>query len=327
MAQAVARCLFSPPRCVSSPRRPGVRARATKPWVASSIDDANLTQSFSDESRASLARAVTNALFVSGGALEPHLFRLPTPGGPPPKSLLSIAASLTPHTAMRELLHPRRKRVPDVENALCYKCVLTPNSRKDHARRLRCRFTNEYIANLFEIAAAGTVGGTSVCSLSSGDYSSHENKTQKPTLSRFDLFHCHCFADANTKTVGLLFHALEYPAFNKDSFPHNLGFCQVGSTLGWDEGHAAVRTLLWCARGGETPVARFAALHTGDDDESNAGEGESNAGTPNPLKTLLVVPELHTTFEGDFGSVAGDFMYLAALTDRKRKHKVFAFPR
>lgn len=42
---------------------------------------------------------------------------------------------------------------------------------------------------------------------------------------------------------------------------------------------------------------------------------------------LLAVPELHTTFEGDFGDVAGDVLYLHGLTDRRPRHKVFIFPR
>jgi hypothetical protein len=42
---------------------------------------------------------------------------------------------------------------------------------------------------------------------------------------------------------------------------------------------------------------------------------------------LLSVRELHTTFEGDFGDVAGDLLYLHELRDRKPKHRVFAFAR
>jgi hypothetical protein len=49
------------------------------------------------------------------------------------------------------------------------------------------------------------------------------------------LFHAHAFADAETKTVGLLFHASEYPAFDADSFPHKLGYCQTDSACAFDE--------------------------------------------------------------------------------------------
>ena len=41
----------------------------------------------------------------------------------------------------------------------------------------------------------------------------------------------------------------------------------------------------------------------------------------------LAVPELHTTFEGDFGDVAGDVLYLHGLQDRRPRHRVFVFPR
>ena len=60
----------------------------------------------------------------------------------------------------------------------------------------------------------------------------------------------------------------------------------------------------------------FAALDTSRGRETS----------PNPLHdTLLSVRELHTTFEGDFGDVAGDLLYLHELRDRKPKHRVFAF--
>ena len=39
------------------------------------------------------------------------------------------------------------------------------------------------------------------------------------------------------------------------------------------------------------------------------------------------VPELHTTFEGDFGGVAGDVLYLHGLRDRRPRHRVLVFPR
>jgi hypothetical protein len=42
---------------------------------------------------------------------------------------------------------------------------------------------------------------------------------------------------------------------------------------------------------------------------------------------LCVVPELHTTFEGDFGEVAGDVLYLHGTGDRRPREAVFVFPR
>ena len=138
-------------------------------------------------------------------------------------------------------------------------------------------------------------------------------------LSRFDLFHAHAFADAETKTVGLLFHASEYPAFDADSFPYKLGRCQTDSACAFDERKHARRNVLWVARTREpsgTVDVAFAALDTSRGRETS----------PNPLHdTLLSVRELHTTFEGDFGDVAGDLLYLHELRDRKPKHRVFAF--
>ena len=48
-------------------------------------------------------------------------------------------------------------------------------------------------------------------------------------LSRFDLFHGHLFRDRNwPHGLGILFHALEYPAYGGD-FGVELGFCQTNS--------------------------------------------------------------------------------------------------
>jgi hypothetical protein len=78
--------------------------------------------------------------------------------------------------------------------------------------------------------------------------------------------------------------------------------------------------VLWVARTGNEPSGTvdvaFAALDTSRGRETS----------PNPLHdVLLSVRELHTTFEGDFGDVAGDLLYLHELRDRKPKHRVFAF--
>jgi hypothetical protein len=47
------------------------------------------------------------------------------------------------------------------------------------------------------------------------------------------------------RQLGLLFHAAEYPAFQEDAFPINLGYCQEGSTLEWDVTRMDLRNILW----------------------------------------------------------------------------------
>ncbi|KNE59143.1 hypothetical protein AMAG_03478 [Allomyces macrogynus ATCC 38327] len=90
------------------------------------------------------------------------------------------------------------------------------------------------------------------------------------TLSRFDLWHAHLFvhrpcsrasvpdperavasraADA-APAVGLLFHAMEYPALDETRFPVPLGWCQQNSTL---DLHASVWQIDAAAKCGAKP--------------------------------------------------------------------------
>lgn len=85
-------------------------------------------------------------------------------------------------------------------------------------------------------------------------------------LNRFDLFHGHLWtgttslrgggdssstSEPSSPVVGLLMHALEYPAYDEDSFPYNLGHCQRGSTLSFDPQLATRRNILWVASANE----------------------------------------------------------------------------
>lgn len=309
MTQAVARAAFARPARVAPRRR---RPRARAPRAGNSLCDGISTET-PEAARRQMAREVTAAMFHVGGPLESRLLRLPVPLAPPPPALTALASAREPRRSLRASLHPRRLRVPDVENALRCRCELTPSERAAGCRRMRCRASNRYVADLFAIIG----GDRERCEVdpvvgSRDDASRHR-------LSRFDLFHAHAFADAETKTVGLLFHASEYPAFDADSFPYKLGRCQTDSACAFDERKHARRNVLWVARTREpsgTVDVAFAALDTSRGRETS----------PNPLHdTLLSVRELHTTFEGDFGDVAGDLLYLHELRDRKPKHRVFAF--
>ena len=195
---------------------------------------------------------------------------------------------------------------------------------------MRCRASNRYVADLFAIIS-GDHEGVDLLDRTVHDASRRDDDVASPPssrhrLSRFDLFHAHAFADAASGTVGLLFHASEYPAFDAEAFPHALGYCQTDSECAFDERKHSRRNVLWVARRDASAdestekkvVVAFAALDT------SRGTKER----PNPLHdALLSVRELHTTFEGDFGDVAGDVLYLHDLRDRKPKHRVFAFAR
>jgi len=128
------------------------------------------------------------------------------------------------------------------------------------------------------------------------------------SLNRFDLFHAHAFVTVHG-AFGILFHAKEYPAYDEESFPINLGFCQKNSNLLYDEAEASMRTVLWL----------------GIDDKMSVLAYIDTAAPVN--QPILTVPELHTTYEGDFGDVQGDIYYFDCLRNRKVSERLFIIPR
>ncbi|KAI5008829.1 hypothetical protein ZWY2020_009877 [Hordeum vulgare] len=128
--------------------------------------------------------------------------------------------------AIHRLLDPTMLPVPDVEGTKKSKCHLT---RTPYGRRFADEDINSYFAFLFElIAARGPSVGLNV------------------SLNRYDLFHGHLFLASGTGRLGILFHAKEYPAFNKKSFPYNLGYCQAESDVPYDDS-MNLRNILWLA--------------------------------------------------------------------------------
>ncbi|KAL5713030.1 hypothetical protein ACHQM5_015146 [Ranunculus cassubicifolius] len=128
--------------------------------------------------------------------------------------------------AIHRTLDPTVLMVPDVEGSNEERCQLT---RSPYGRQFINEEVNTYLAFLFElIAARGPAVGLNV------------------SLNRFDFFHGHLFLATNSGRMGILFHAKEYPAFDKDVFPHNMGYCQRGSNVAYDD-MMNLRNILWLA--------------------------------------------------------------------------------
>lgn len=128
--------------------------------------------------------------------------------------------------AIHRALDPTMLPVPDVEESQKNKCQLT---RTPYGRRFANEDINSYFAFLFElIVARGPSVGLNV------------------SLSRYDLFHGHLFLASGTGRLGILFHAKEYPAFDKELFPYNLGYCQSESDVVYDDS-MNLRNILWLA--------------------------------------------------------------------------------
>ncbi|KAL6556957.1 hypothetical protein OROHE_006833 [Orobanche hederae] len=101
--------------------------------------------------------------------------------------------------------------VPDVEGSNQDRCELT---RTPYGRQFIDNGLNSYLEVLFEIIVErGPSVGLNV------------------SLSRYDLFHGHLFLAKESGRLGILFHAKEYHAYDKEIFPYNMGYCQVGKLI------------------------------------------------------------------------------------------------
>ncbi|MCL7050775.1 hypothetical protein MKW94_006522 [Papaver nudicaule] len=148
----------------------------------------------------------------------------------PPDSILELARLAVDSGGdpgcIHRALDPTVIPVPDVEGSKECRCELT---RTPYGRLFVAEEINKYFAFLFElIVARGPEVGFNV------------------SLNRFDLFHGHLVLATNSGRLGILFHAKEHPAFDKDVFPYNMGYCQKGSNMVYDES-MNLRNILWLA--------------------------------------------------------------------------------
>lgn len=193
------------------------------------------------------------------------------------------------HTAsssgfLRDSCHWRKKALPKFGF-----CEIDGRRR---GRRHKSRRAQEFLAMLFQLVSKCSEG--------------------KISLNRFDLFHGHVFVASATNTLGILFHAKEYPAYDDKTFPYDLGYCQQGSTLRYDEAEASTRNVIWLALADDGTEASVLAY----------------IDTSSPAyRDILTVPELHTTYEGDFGRVQGDIYYFDSLRNRRVSERLFIVPR
>ncbi|CAN4111077.1 unnamed protein product [Withania somnifera] len=185
--------------------------------------------------------------------------------------------------AIQRTLDPTVIPIPDCEGSKEDRCELT---RTPYGRLFISKEINSYIESLFQmIVARGPSVGLHV------------------SLSRFDFFHGHVFLARDSGRLGILFHAKEYPAYDKQVFPCNMGYCQIGTNVSYDDS-MNLRNILWLA-----PLA-------------------SNSTKEWLAPGVLVVLDAHpsgviykdlipayvqiarTLYEDDFGDVAFDVNYL-----------------
>ncbi|KAL2345669.1 hypothetical protein Fmac_006954 [Flemingia macrophylla] len=205
----------------------------------------------------------------------------------PPEPVLELARLAVDSggdpAAIHGLLDPTIISVPDVEGSKEDRCELT---RTPYGRRFICEELNLYLQFLFRlIVDRGPSVGLDV------------------KLNRFDLFHGHLFLAVDSGRLGILFHAKEYPAYDKQVFPYNMGFCQIGSNVTYDDS-MNLRNILWLA-----PMP-------GDSDESWVAPGVLVVldARPDGIIYRDLIPDYvnfaRTIYEDDFGVVAVDVNYL-----------------
>ncbi|KAH0728437.1 hypothetical protein KY284_004302 [Solanum tuberosum] len=185
--------------------------------------------------------------------------------------------------SIQRTLDPTVIPVPDIEGSKEDRCELT---RTPYGRLFINEEINSYLESLFEmIVARGPGVGLNV------------------SLSRFDFFHGHVFLARDSGRLGILFHAKEYPAYDKEVFPCNMGYCQIGTNVSYDDS-MNLRNILWLA-----PLA------------SNSSNEWLAPGVlvvldacPTGVICKDLIPEYvqiaRTLYEDDFGDVAFDVNYL-----------------
>lgn len=185
--------------------------------------------------------------------------------------------------AIHRALDPTVIPIPDVEGSMENRCELT---RTPYGRRFINEELNSYLEFLFElIVARGPAIGLNV------------------SLNRFDLFHGHLFIASGSNRLGILFHAKEYPAYQKELFPFNMGYCQKESMVMYDDS-MNLRNILWLA-----PVPS-------DSCEAWVAPGVFVVLDAHPEGIIYrdLIPDyvkyVRTLYEDDFGDVVVDVNYL-----------------
>ncbi|KDO56226.1 hypothetical protein CISIN_1g037557mg, partial [Citrus sinensis] len=123
------------------------------------------------------------------------------------------------------------------------------------------------------------------------------------SLNRYDLFHGHLFLAVETGRLGILFHAREYPAYDKEKFPYNLGYCHKGSNVTYDDS-MNLRNILWLAPLPSNSTKDWLA----------PGVLVVLDARPDGIIYRDLVPEyvkfVRTIYEDEFGDIVADVNYL-----------------
>lgn len=218
-------------------------------------------------------------------AILSRLIPLPAPQAPELWTSICEAAQRKGNSAITAALADVLHGVPDIDGSQGNKCSLT---RFPSCRRFADALINRWLAGLFYAIADG---------------SCLEGPIPQVELSRYDLFHAHLFLDYTRRDCGLLFHAKEYPKYDEDAFPINLGFCQTGSNVEFNQTSMEFRNFLW-----------YKGMLVGLDVSQDSILEE----LLNPFQNIT-----RTVFEEEFGSTVVDVNYFDSLTSLPKPERIF----
>jgi hypothetical protein len=140
-----------------------------------------------------------------------------------------IAAERGRKQELRKALSPRLYPVPHIVSTAKSSCSLTGTA---SAQRFLNKAVNKFLADLF-LAIPQAIEAENL---------------PETTLSRYDLHHAHLFcSNEHGLGLGLLFHAKEY-IFSEsggDIDVGNLGNCQIGTPLKFENEAMAWRNIIW----------------------------------------------------------------------------------
>jgi hypothetical protein len=137
-----------------------------------------------------------------------------------------LAAERGKKKELRKALSSVRYAVPHAVSTAACRCSLTGTAT---GRRFSNKAVNKFLADLF-LALPKAIAAANL---------------PETTLSRYDLHHAHLFC-AEMHGLGLLFHSKEYPSGSEAAVDvGNLGFCQVGTPLTFENEAMAWRNIIW----------------------------------------------------------------------------------
>lgn len=105
--------------------------------------------------------------------------------------------------------------------------------------------------HLFTAWECSTTSNTSYGSSPTQQFSSIKDKSSSSlnhqVIAQLNLKQPHeaICSDSSGCSVGILFHAAEYPAYDGDEFPYNLGHCQVNSSCRFNQKSMDLRNIIW----------------------------------------------------------------------------------